>query len=109
MDWNVMSHQVLRKLFNTIADGFSKKHPKWEATPFLSGIAWRMEKIKSRVMNSKPLLTKETGRIGLSKTYFENDKILKALPGFSFDPLEQNITKTCKMYEDALNSMQLKL
>ncbi len=98
-----------RKLFNTIADGFGKKHPKWEATPFLSGIAWRMEKIKSQIKNSKPLLTKETARIGLSKTYWENDKILKALPGFSFESLEENIVKTCKKYADAVNNMQLKL
>ena len=97
-----------KRLFDTIADGFGQKHPKWEATPFLSGIAWRIEKIKSGLKNTKPLLTKETARIALSKTYWQNDKILKALPGFSFTPLETCITKACKNYADAVNNMQLK-
>jgi len=97
-----------KKLFDTIADGFGQKHPKWQATPFLSSIAWRMEKVKSFLKNAKPLLTKETARIALSKTYWQNDKILKALPGFSFMALESSITKACKNYADAVINMQLK-
>ena len=106
----IINHEnwEFKKLFDAIADGFGQKHPKWQATPFLSGIAWRMEKIKSALKNAKPLLTKETARIALSKTYWQNDKILKALPGFSFMPLEPCILKTCKNYADAVNSMQLK-
>jgi len=106
----IINHEnwEFKKLFNAIADGFNQKHPKWEATPFLSGIAWRMEKIKSSLKNAKPLLTKETARIALSKTYWQNDKILKALPGFSFMPLEPCITKACKNYAEAVNNMQLK-
>ena len=106
----IINHEnwEFKKLFDAIADGFGQKHPKWQATPFLSSIAWRMEKIKSALKNTKPLLTKETARIALSKTYWQNDKILKALPGFSFMPLEPCILKTCKNYADAVNSMQLK-
>ena len=106
----IINHEnwEFKKLFDAIADGFGQKHPKWQATPFLSSIAWRMEKIKSALKNAKPLLTKETARIALSKTYWQNDKILKALPGFSFIPLEACITKACKNYADAVNNMQLK-
>ena len=106
----IINHEnwEFKRLFDVIADGFGQKQPKWEATPFLSGIAWRMEKIKSFLKNAKPLLTKETAKIALSKTYWQNDKILKALPGFSFIPLESCITKACKNYADAVNSMQLK-
>jgi len=106
----IISHEnwEFKKLFDVIADGFGKDHPKWQATPFLSNIAWRMEKIKSALKNAKPLLTKETARIALSKTYWQNDKILKALPGFSFMSLEPCITKACKNYAEAVNSMQLK-
>jgi len=106
----IINHEnwEFRKLFGVIADGFRKKHPKWEATPFLSSIAWRVERIKSFLKNAKPLLTKETAKIALSKTYWQNDKILKALPGFSFMALESSITKACKNYADAVNNMQLK-
>jgi nucleoside-diphosphate-sugar epimerase len=107
----IINHEnwEFKKLFDAIADGFGQKHPKWQATPFLSGVAWRMEKIKSTLKNAKPLLTKETARIALSRTYWQNDKLLKALPGFSFMPLEPCITKACKNYAEAVNNMQLKL
>jgi nucleoside-diphosphate-sugar epimerase len=106
----IINHEnwEFKKLFDTIADGFGQKHPKWEATPFLSSIAWRTEKVKSFLKNAKPLLTKETAKIALSKTYWQNDKILNALPGFSFTSLEPCITKACKKYADAVNNMQLK-
>lgn len=97
-----------KKLFDLIADGFGKSHPSWEATPLLSSVAWRFEKLKSVLLNAKPLITKETARIALSKTYWQNDKILKALPGFSFTPLDQCITNACKNYAEAVKNMQLK-
>lgn len=106
----IVNHEnwEFKKLFDSIAGGFGQKKPTWEATPFLSGIAWRIEKIKSSLRNTKPLLTRETARIALSKTYWQNDKILAALPGFSFMPLESCIIKACKNYADAVNNMQLK-
>ena len=106
----IINHEnwEFKKLFDAIADGFRQKHPKWQATPFLSSIAWRVERIKSFLKNAKPLLTKETAKIALSKTYWQNDKILKALPEFSFMALEPCITKACKNYADAVINMQLK-
>ena len=97
-----------KKLFDLIADGFGKSHPSWEATPFLSSIAWRFEKLRSVLLGAKPLITKETARIALSKTYWQNDKILNALPDFSFMSMEQCITNACKNYADAVKNMQLK-
>jgi nucleoside-diphosphate-sugar epimerase len=91
------------QLFNTIADGFGKKHPKFKATPFLANIAWRMEGIKSLLSGKKPLLTKESARVAHSHTFFDNDKILSALPEFSFTPLEESIEKACKKYLQAIN------
>lgn len=87
-----------RQLFETIAEGLHRKAPTKEATAFLGQIAWRLEKIKSIFTGRKPLLTKETARIAQSITYFENKKILEALPGFSFTPLRETIAKSCKNY-----------
>lgn len=98
-----------RKLFKTIADNFGKKAPSKEAGPFLSGVAGQLEKIKSWMTGRNPLLTKESIKIALSKSYWENDKIRKALPDFSFTPLEESIEKACKKYVKAINTMQLKL
>lgn len=90
---------TFRQLFNTIADGFGKKQPHREATPFLSAIAWRLEKIKSLFSGKRPLLTRESARVARSKTYFDNSKILKHLPGFQFTPLEKTIERACEAYK----------
>jgi len=91
-----------KKLMDTIADSFGKKHPSMKVTPALTAIAWRMEKLKSMITGKTPLLTKESARVAHSKTYFENDKILKAFPFFSFTPLEQTIKKACDLYSTSL-------
>ena len=98
-----------RKLFQTIADNFGKKPPSKEAGPFLSGMAGQLEKIKAWMTGRNPLLTKESIKIALSKSYWENDKIRRALPDFSFTPLEESIRKACKKYAEAINTMQPKL
>ena len=95
-----------KKLQDTIADGFGKKHPSREVTPFLMALARQAERIKAFYSGKKPLLTRESSRVAFSKTYFENDKILKALPGFSFTPLEQSIKKACEKYLGMVNAVQ---
>ncbi|MBM3415063.1 MAG: SDR family NAD(P)-dependent oxidoreductase [Bacteroidetes bacterium] len=87
-----------KKLQETIADHFHKKRPFREANSFLLGLAWRMEKLQFLLNGKKPLLTKESARVAVSKTWFENDKLLSVLPGFSFTPLEETIQKACKKY-----------
>jgi dihydroflavonol-4-reductase len=92
-----------QQLFNTIADSFGTKRPNRRATPGLINFILKMEKLKSIFAGSKPLLTKESARVANSHTYFEHDKLLKALPGFSFTPLQESITKACKKYIENLH------
>jgi nucleoside-diphosphate-sugar epimerase len=87
-----------RKLFTEIATEFGKRPPAREATPFLAGIAWRVERMKSLFSGRASLLTRESARVAQSKTSFDNTKVLQALPGFSFTPLETSIRETCRLY-----------
>ena len=96
---------TFQQLFNTIADGFGKKHPHRKATPLLGHLAWRMEKFKTLFSGERPLLTRESARVANSDTFFENDKLLKALPQFSFTPLQESIQKTCKKYLHAIKTL----
>lgn len=96
-----------RKLFNSIADQFNKPKPHRLATPFLGEIAWRIEHIKSFFSRQGPLLTKESAKVAQSRTIFDNSKILKTLPGFSFTPLQQTIEKACRQYEQAIKNGDL--
>jgi dihydroflavonol-4-reductase len=90
-----------RHLFETIAAEFGKKSPTREATPFLAGIAWRVEKIKSFLTGRPTLLTRESARIAATKTFFSNGKILQQLPDFRFTPLEETIRAACQAYLQA--------
>jgi dihydroflavonol-4-reductase len=94
------------KLQNTIAYRFGKKGPARMATPMLMNIARYFESVKTMITGGKPILTKESVRVANSKTHFENDKILKALPGFSFTPLEETIKKACSLYLGTINAKQ---
>jgi dihydroflavonol-4-reductase len=87
-----------KQLLGTMAAGFGTKIPSREATPFMGEIAWRLEKLKAFFSGKRPLLTKESARVAQSKTYFDNSKISKALPGFSFTPLQQAIENACHDY-----------
>jgi dihydroflavonol-4-reductase len=87
-----------QKLMDTMAGSFGKKKPGRQTTPFLLSVAWRLEKLKSFFTGKKPLLTKESAKVAHSKTYFDNNKFLKAFPQFSFTPLEQTIQKACEKY-----------
>lgn len=93
-----------KKIQDTIADCFGKKRPARKTNPFLLGLAWRLERLKSFFTGGKPLLTKESARVAVSHTHFENDKLLETLPGFSFSPLEKTIQKACEKYVAALRS-----
>jgi dihydroflavonol-4-reductase len=89
---------TFKKLQDTIADSFGKKRPGRKTTAFMLGVAWRLEKLKAAFTRERPLLTKQSAKVALSETRFENDKILRVLPGFSFTPLENSIQKACEKY-----------
>jgi nucleoside-diphosphate-sugar epimerase len=87
-----------RGLFTAMAKGFGKKPPSRKVTPWLAALVWRLEAIKGWVTGQDPLLTKETAETAQQTVEFDNTKILKALPGFSFKPLQQTIEDSCSYY-----------
>jgi len=87
-----------RRVFETMAAGFGKKPPSREATPFLAGVAWRRERLKSLFSGKPSILTRESARVAQSLTYFDNRKVLAVLPEFRFTPLERTIKLACADY-----------
>jgi len=84
-----------REIFSSIANCFHKKPPHKKVNSFLAEAIWRIEKLKSLFTGLKPLLTKETVRTAQAKVYFDNGKILKALPQFHFRKIKDAIEFTC--------------
>ena len=92
-----------KELFFSIAKCFGKKPPQKKVTPFLAEIVWRMEALKAMFSGKKHLLTKETARTAQTKIYYDNSKILKALPGFEFTKIEDTIERTCRILKEKYN------
>ncbi|MEY4628144.1 MAG: hypothetical protein RLZZ595_470 [Bacteroidota bacterium] len=91
-----------RNLFTAMAEGFGKKPPSRKVTTWLASLVWRMEAIKGWITGQDPLLTKETAETAQQKVNFDNSKILKALPGFSFKPLGKTIKESCDYYAKSI-------
>lgn len=89
---------TFKKLQEQIAEGFGVVPPKKAASTFLLGVAWRLECLKSKLTGNKPLLTRESAKVAQSQTYFDSRKLLEALPGFTFTPLEETIKQACDKY-----------
>lgn len=84
-----------KKVFTTIAECFGKKPPHKLVTPFLAALIWRIEKIKSVFTQTKPLLTKETANTAQAIVHYDNNKLLKVLPNFSYTAFEKTIERVC--------------
>jgi dihydroflavonol-4-reductase len=83
-----------KDVFFMIADRFKKKRPVYQASPFLSEIAWRLYKVKSLFTGEEPLLTKETVKVSELHYKYKTDKIMK-IPGVKFRNIAETINWTC--------------
>jgi nucleoside-diphosphate-sugar epimerase len=91
---------TFQQLQFSIADGFGRKRPSMKASGFLLGLAWRLEAIRSWLTRKRPLLTRESARVAMSATRFDNRKLLNDFPEFSYTPLQQTIQDACARYSE---------
>jgi dihydroflavonol-4-reductase len=79
-------------LFNTIADSMHKKRPAFRVGSNLAGVIWRLEAVRTWLMGTKPLITKETAQSAARRIKYDNSKI-KDLLGFNFQPLGKTVMR----------------
>ncbi len=92
-----------QSVFNMMARAFGNKLPAKKITPLLAAIAWRVEAIKSKFTRASPLITKETAATSLAEVKFDNSKLFKFLPEFTYTNLEETISETCKILQQNIN------
>jgi nucleoside-diphosphate-sugar epimerase len=106
MDKNVFAERFLitaenksyKYFFDLIHEQFGKPKPSIKAGKFLTGFAWRMEKLRFWIAGSNPLITKETARSAHKKSNYSNAKILKQFPDYKFISLQQSVKDTCEKF-----------
>ena len=88
-------HFSYEKLMHKIAAIFHKKGPSIKAPKYLLDLGWRWEALKSQFSSSEPLITKETVKKAYLHSVYNNEKLLKQLPAFSYTPIDTTIERTC--------------
>lgn len=89
-------------VFEKIAEAFDKPAPKWKATPFMSGIYWRLEWIKSKLTGHPPLVTRETSRSGQRASYYSNQKVKEVL-NYQFIAIDTTIKEIAALLKKELD------
>jgi dihydroflavonol-4-reductase len=90
-------------IFTSIATAFGKKPPTRFASEWMSEIVWRLFFIKKIFTGKTPLITKETAYTANQIFEYDNAKLLKALPEFSYQALENSLERICKYYDSDKN------
>jgi nucleoside-diphosphate-sugar epimerase len=85
--------KTYREVFTEIAGAFGKKPPTKKVTPFLASVVTALESIKSMIAGTEPLLTKETAYEALSPIDYNNEKLTKRLPSFTYTPFKETISR----------------
>jgi nucleoside-diphosphate-sugar epimerase len=86
-----------KRLFEMMSAAFGKQAPSIKVTALLSGLAWRLEKLRALATGVKPLITRETAHTAVQHYEYSNAKIQKAL-GFEFIPLEETVRHFCRVF-----------
>lgn len=97
-------NRSFKEMFDLIAKAFDKKPPHKKVTPLIAAIVWRLEAFKSKFTKKDPLITKETAKTAMAKVHFDNSKLKKYLPEFTYTKIEDTIKDACALYLQQLKN-----
>jgi dihydroflavonol-4-reductase len=86
-----------KEVFIMISRELGKPPPGILATPFLIGIAWRLDWLRSRLTGRKRIITRETVGASQNKKYFSSKKIADTM-GIQFIPISKSIEDTVRVF-----------
>lgn len=81
-----------------MAKALNKKPARYLATGWMTGMAWRLSLLRSMITGKNPIITRETVNNANSICFYNNDKLLNALPGFAYTPLEASIAMMARSF-----------
>ncbi len=93
----VSENLSFKDLFFLIADELNVKRPNIKISNTWSEILWRLEKIKSIIFRSSPLITKYSSRSSQSKRFYTSNKI-KTVLDVNFNKIDKTVIRICKNF-----------
>ncbi len=86
-----------REIFTYMANALGKKPPRIYANSLITGLTWRLGKVQSW-LGKRPVITKETAVSAHNQSFYDNSKLLAALPEFSYTPIKETIERMAKSF-----------
>lgn len=94
----LVSDNIPYKTFLTkTANYLNVKPPEKKASKLLLQIAWRLDWLRSRLLNKKRRLFKQTTKTITTTSYYSNQKIKDAI-GYNFKPIDVYLAETCQVF-----------
>lgn len=87
-----------KNIFDLMAQHFGVKSPNREAKPWMIAMVWRWYELKKWVSKSEQTITQETARSAQATYEYDNNKLIKFLPEFTYTAIEDTIERTCTFY-----------
>ncbi len=94
----VSENVSFREVFSTIAVCLNKKIPTVKVFPFMSAIAWRLDRVLSFFLGRKPVLTKQTASSIHNVNYYSSQKIKQTM-GVHFSSIKSVIKEVALQYK----------
>lgn len=91
-----------REIFTLMAGSLRRKPPHIKATPFMTGILWRWNMLKKAITGRNITVTRETARNAQKESYYDNTKLQRFLPQFSYTPVAATIERMAAAYLDSI-------
>jgi nucleoside-diphosphate-sugar epimerase len=85
-----------RDLLNAIAKNLNKPLPKYHANSFISELAWRLEKTRSVLTNSNPLITKQIVKTAANKSFYNNEKFRQKY-NYKYLSVDESVKRICEI------------
>ena len=87
-----------KEVFGLLAKYLGVKPPTTALRPWMGGIAWRTQFLLSKLTGARPRITRETVGAATEASRYDNSKLLKMFPDFSYRSLEETIGNMAQDY-----------
>lgn len=95
----VAAHNApFKLLFDHMADALGKPRPTILLKPWMGQLAWRLFAVLGALSGKAPFVTRETVRTAFGTSHYTNTKLLAALPGFAYRPLQTTVKEMARVY-----------
>jgi len=91
-----------KEAFIKVARALERNPPTKHAKKILIGLAWRLDWLKSRILRTRRLISRDAIHAGSSQAYFSSAKVI-AETGIHFKSVEQSIQETAAIFLREMN------